>query len=147
MMTSPRPGFDQWVTLKGQGEAIDPQFNINGEQKIVSGYVTDILTEYALAFINKAKEKPFMLYLSHKALHPNHHQRDDGSVDPLAESGFIAAERHTGMYANKSFNRRPNNRHTTTQQTCVDEKNCDLAAFLDLKQRQQIKLFRKDRRC
>lgn len=105
---SPRPGFDQWISLKGQGEAIDPQFNINGEQKIITGYVTDILTEYSLAFINKAREKPFLLYMSHKALHPNVHQRDDGSVDPLAESGFIAAERHTGMYANKSFNRRPN---------------------------------------
>jgi hypothetical protein len=54
---SPRPGFDQWVSLKGQGEAIDPQFNINGEQKMISGYVTDILTEYALAFINKEREK------------------------------------------------------------------------------------------
>jgi N-acetylglucosamine-6-sulfatase len=40
---SPRPGFDFWVSLKGQGEAIDPLLNIDGKQGQINGYVTDIL--------------------------------------------------------------------------------------------------------
>ncbi len=105
---SPRPGFDQWVALKGQGEAINPGLNINGEQKIIDGYVTDILTDYALSFIQKNRSKPFLLYLSHKALHPNAFQADDGSVIDL-EGGFVAADRHKGMYDSAFFQRRPNN--------------------------------------
>ena len=27
---SPRPGFSHWVAMRGQGEALDPQFNVNG---------------------------------------------------------------------------------------------------------------------
>ncbi|NJN42696.1 MAG: sulfatase-like hydrolase/transferase [Flammeovirgaceae bacterium] len=105
---TPRPGFDQWVALKGQGEAIDPNLNINGERKTINGYVTDILTAYSLNFINKERTSPFLLYLSHKALHPNTQQRDDGSTAELELSGFIPAERHKGMYADAFFSRRPN---------------------------------------
>lgn len=105
---SMRPGFDTWVSLKGQGEAIDPGLNINGERKTVKGYVTDILIDYSLAFINKERSVPFLLYLSHKALHPNLIQRDDGSSVDIGEGGFIAADRHKGMYANNLFNRRAN---------------------------------------
>ena len=106
---SPRPGFDQWVALKGQGEAINPGLNINGERQVVEGYVTDILTDYSLRFIRKQREKPFLLYLSHKALHPNLIQRDDGSAVNIGEGGFIAADRHKGMYDTTIFARRPNN--------------------------------------
>jgi len=103
-----RPGFDEWIALKGQGEAIDPSLNINGERKVVKGYVTDIFTDYSIQFITKKRSAPFLLYLSHKALHPNYLQRDDGSVVAIDGGGFIAAERHKGMYANDIFQRRPN---------------------------------------
>ena len=29
---SPRPGFTHWVAMPGQGEAIDPQLNVDGQQ-------------------------------------------------------------------------------------------------------------------
>jgi len=104
-----RPGFDEWVALKGQGEAINPVLNINGNEQIVEGYVTDILTDRSVRFINKKRSAPFLLYLSHKALHPNIMQKDDGTAIAIGGGGFIAAERHKGMYGNETFARKPNN--------------------------------------
>lgn len=105
---SKRPGFDYWVSLKGQGEAIDPTLNINGKQQTVIGYVTDILIDHSLRFINQERDQPFLLYLAHKALHPNLMQSDDGKVVSIGEGGFIPAGRHLGMYDTAVFNRRPN---------------------------------------
>lgn len=106
---SPRPGWNHWVSLKGQGEAINPNFNINGERKQIQGYVTDILTDQAIEFIKKPRDKPFLLYIAHKALHPNDHQRDDGSRSSIGKGGFIPADRHKGMYDTMFYKRRPNN--------------------------------------
>lgn len=105
---TPRPGFDYWASLRGQGEAIDPGLNINGKQQTIQGYVTDILIDQSLQFINQKREQPFLLYLAHKALHPNVVQRDDGSTSNIAQGGFVAADRHKGMYDSVLFNRRPN---------------------------------------
>ncbi len=66
---TPRPGMDHWLGFKGQGVYNDPVLNIDGERKKVPGYITDILNSNAVAFINKPHDKPFMLYLSHKAVH------------------------------------------------------------------------------
>jgi len=106
---TPRPGFDFWAGLKGQGEAIDPMFNENGTELTKNGYVTDILTDYSLQFINAhASVEPFMLYVSHKGLHPNMHQDATGSISKIGEGGFIPAERHKGLYDDQVFDRRPN---------------------------------------
>jgi N-acetylglucosamine-6-sulfatase len=103
-----RPGFDFWVCLKGQGKVQDPLLNVNGQEKQVTGYVTDILTDFSLEFINKDRTKPFLLYLSQKALHPNLHQRADGRVVDIGDGGFEPASRHKGMYSDAVFKRRPN---------------------------------------
>ena len=105
---TPRPGFDRWVAMKGQGEAIDPQLNIDGERTTVEGYSTDILTDQAVRFITRPRTEPFLLYLAHKALHPNIRQRDDGSVEVIGQGGFVPADRHRGMYADAVIPRRPN---------------------------------------
>lgn len=105
---SRRPGFDHWVALKGQGEAVNPHLNIDGERKTVEGYVTDIFTDMSLKFIQKKRSSPFLLYLSHKSLHPNIQQHSDGSTSSIGEGGFISADRHKGMYAGDVFSRRPN---------------------------------------
>jgi N-acetylglucosamine-6-sulfatase len=108
---SPRPGFDRWVSFRGQGECIDPDLNIDGSIAASSGYVTDILTGHAVDFINQEGAQPFCLYVAHKAIHPNVQQRDDGSIDPsqsnVAEN-FIPAERHKGLYAGETPPRRGN---------------------------------------
>ena len=56
---SRRPGFDDWVSMKGQGEANDPELNDNGQRAPVKGYVTDIFTDRALAFVERPRQKPF----------------------------------------------------------------------------------------
>ncbi len=105
---SPRPGFDHWVAMQGQGEAIDPKLNINGKREVVKGYVTDVLTDQAIAFLKQKRTGPFLVYLSHKALHPNIQQRNDGTTANIGEGGFVAADRHKGTYASKDFKHRPN---------------------------------------
>lgn len=107
---SPRPGFDRWVGMRGQGEALDPVLNIDGMRTPTTGYVTDLLTGFSIDFIEQERTVPFVLYLSHKALHPNIFQGDDGSARALEgqPSGFVAAERHRGRYADAVVPRRPN---------------------------------------
>jgi N-acetylglucosamine-6-sulfatase len=107
---TPRPGFDTWAVMKGQGEASNPEFNLNGERKQLNGSVTDILTGMATDFIKKPRTEPFLLYVSHKGLHPKITQLDDGSSvsSPSGIPGFIAAERHDGMYADSVQPRREN---------------------------------------
>ena len=105
-----RPGWSHWVAMKGQGEAIDPQLNVDGERTVVKGYVTDVLTDYTLRFIERAEDRPFMIFLAHKALHPNVMQQNDGSVVQLQgqRAGFVPADRHRGRYASAVVPRRAN---------------------------------------
>ena len=107
---SPRPGFTEWVAMRGQGEALDPQFNVNGTRVRETGYVTDLLTEHAIRFITGSPDSPFLVFLAHKALHPNIVQRDDGSTGavPGQGEGFIPAPRHQGRYARTPVPRRAN---------------------------------------
>jgi N-acetylglucosamine-6-sulfatase len=107
---SPRPGFTHWVAMPGQGESIDPHLNVDGERLQAKGYVTDVLTDYAERFIERAGAQPFLVYLAHKAIHPNVTQQDDGRLVPVPgqPGGFVAADRHRGRYAGRSMPRRPN---------------------------------------
>ncbi len=107
---SPRPGFDHWVAMPGQGEAIDPSLNVDGERVHAKGYTTDLLTDYVERFMDRPSDRPFLVYLAHKALHPNVVQRDDGSLGSVANQpgGFVAAERHRGRYVGRTMPRRAN---------------------------------------
>jgi len=67
---STRPGFDYWVTHKGQGKYYDTTFNVNGERKTVAGYYSDRITDMALDWLaQREPDKPFALILGHKAPH------------------------------------------------------------------------------
>jgi N-acetylglucosamine-6-sulfatase len=66
---APRPGFDYWLSFRGQGAYQDPLLNENGRAVQRSGYVTDLLTEYAVNWLQQRGTKPFLLILSHKAPH------------------------------------------------------------------------------
>jgi N-acetylglucosamine-6-sulfatase len=107
---SPRPGFTRWVAMQGQGEALDPQLNVDGKRIRFTGYTTDLLTDHVEQFMREASDQPFLVYLAHKAIHPNIVQRDDGSVAPVPgqPGGFVAAERHRGRYVSQSMPRRAN---------------------------------------
>ena len=65
----PRPGFNHWVGFKGQGEYIDPVLNIDGVKHKTPGYITDLLTNYAVDWLKRERKGPFCLYLCHKAVH------------------------------------------------------------------------------
>jgi arylsulfatase A-like enzyme len=75
-------GVDSFVTfdyLGGQGAYFDTPYIINGTKLKVGetplpgadvvGYITDDLTNFAVSYIEENKDKPFALYLSHKAVH------------------------------------------------------------------------------
>jgi N-acetylglucosamine-6-sulfatase len=103
---TPRPGWDYWVAMPGQGHATDPELFEGGALHKVPGYTTDILTDRAVSFIQRERGSPFLLYLAHKAVHPDVVQRDDGSLDPESDRGYIPARRHEGRYRDRMFTRR-----------------------------------------
>ena len=105
---TPRPGFDHWVAIPGQGRSTDPELYEDGGIGVVEGYLTDVLTDRAVAFIERERSAPFFLYLGHKAIHPDVAQLDDGSADPSSSLGYVAAPRHRGRYAAKELFLRPN---------------------------------------
>ena len=74
MHNRPRPGFNKWMVFWGQGKYFnDALLTESGENFYIpeGKYLTDQLNELAVEFIDQASkdDKPFMLYLSHKALH------------------------------------------------------------------------------
>jgi N-acetylglucosamine-6-sulfatase len=89
---SPRPGFDRWVSFKGQGVYENPPINIDGQPTQTQGYMTDILTSHAVDFIQQKRSAPFCLYLGHKAIH----------------GPFSPPPRHRDLFAGLSVPRKPN---------------------------------------
>jgi arylsulfatase A-like enzyme len=103
---TPRPGWDYWAAMPGQGHATDPELFEDGALHKVTGYTTDLLTDRAVGFIQREHAKPFLVYLAHKAVHPDVVQRNDGSLDPDSDRGYIPSSRDEGRYAGKMFPRR-----------------------------------------
>jgi N-acetylglucosamine-6-sulfatase len=87
----PRPGFDYWLSFVGQGEYVDPRLNENGNNFTATGYMTDLLTDYAVKWLERPRGKPFCLYLAHKAVH----------------GPFTPADRHKGVYAQEKMAKPP----------------------------------------
>jgi len=90
-----------------QGKILDPELYEDGRLQKVPGYVTDLLTDRALGFIRRQRnsQRPYFLYLAHKAVHPDAIQHNDGSFDLAYGTHYIAAERHRGRYRNEIFPR------------------------------------------
>jgi N-acetylglucosamine-6-sulfatase len=106
---SPRPGYDRWVSFKGHGSLFDPELNEDGVDRQATGYVTDLLNERAVAFVGARRDRPWSLFLAHKAVHPDAYQASDGTLDlTKAGSGYKPALRHLDLYRGCEFPRRPN---------------------------------------
>lgn len=103
-----RPGFDYWVSMKGQGTSFDPTLNINGKAVKLSGHTTDVLNQKAVEFLRQDRQKPFCLYIAHKALHPELTQFDDGSITDPKAAKFLPAKRHRTLYSHSPVPRRLN---------------------------------------
>lgn len=108
---SPQPGFDHWESFEGQGTYYNVKMNVNGREVVYpeQAYVTDLLTDHALEFIAENREKPFFVYLSHKAVH-----------DP-----FAASDEHEGIYADKRIPKPANFDTPTYGLHAVPSKNAD----------------------
>jgi N-acetylglucosamine-6-sulfatase len=88
-------GFDHWVSFRGQGvywpfdeglkvkgryvpQANRTGFNVNGKKVPQEGYITDLLTDFSMEWLDGRGDEPWFLYVSHKAVHadflpPNRH--------------------------------------------------------------------------
>ena len=67
---SPRPGFDWFVSHKGQGKYFDTEWNVNGQRRETpAGYYTTVVTDYCLDWLGQQQDKPWALCLGHKAPH------------------------------------------------------------------------------
>lgn len=65
-------GFDYWNILPGQGDYYNPDFIEMGKRERVEGYVTDLITDKSISWIEGLKkEEPFCLLMHHKAPHRN----------------------------------------------------------------------------
>lgn len=106
----PRPGYDRWVSFPGHGSIVDPVLNIDGFEQKYPGYITDYLNTHAVEFLRKERDKPFSLFLAHKAVHPDAHQAADGTIDfsKGGGRGYRPAPRHNDLYMGAHFPRRPN---------------------------------------
>ncbi len=102
---SPRPGWDYWLGMPGQGQLFDPELNEDGERKVFDGYITDIFAEKAVEFIERERDAPFLIYLPHKAIHPDLTVRAPDGGSSLVSGGFLAAPRHEGRYADAEIPR------------------------------------------
>ncbi len=104
---TPRPGFSRWFCLQGQGSSFDSVVNSDGKELQTHGYVTDVLNDASVKFVRTKREKPFLLYLSHKAIHPEVYQGPDGKLSDPTLSNFIPADRHKKLYEGVEIERRP----------------------------------------
>ena len=83
-------GFDQFKILPGQGFYYNPDFITKNEGRIrVEGYVTDIITDMTLEWLQKERNPtdPFLLFYLHKAPHRE----------------WLPAERHLEEFTQRSF--------------------------------------------
>ena len=126
---SPRPGFDRWVSFKGQGSYLNPEINEDGKDVNGRGYITDLLNGYAVEFIRRRHDKPFLVYLAHKAIHPEVMQHGDGSVNLADAERFIPAERHSKLFVGKKIPRRPSAMRPPIGKPALQRKIDDLPAL------------------
>ena len=91
---APRPGWSTWMAFRGQGRyeypggpktpPLDRGIDVDGQFTEINGYITDVLTERAVAWIRAYDARdPFLMVVSHKACH----------------APFQPAARHRSLYA------------------------------------------------
>ena len=88
-------GFDYWEILPGQGNYYNPDFVTKKGIKRDSGYVTDLITEKSILWLNsRNKNQPFCLLIHQKAPHRNWISKIEdihayeGKVFPLPENFY-----------------------------------------------------------
>ena len=89
-------GFDEFKILPGQGDYYNPKFLTQKGDTTITGYVTDIITDLTLDWMEKRRDstKPFLLMYLHKAPHRSwlpaerHYKEFTKNTYPLPETLF-----------------------------------------------------------
>ena len=97
----PRPGFNWFVTHKGQGKYFDTEFNLNGTRReVVKGYYTHVVTGLAEDWLRRPRDgKPWLLMIGHKAPHsfyfpePKYEQAFARVPVPYPETAFMLEDK------------------------------------------------------
>lgn len=97
----PRPGFNWFVTHKGQGKYFDTEFNFHGtKREVVKGYYTTVVTDMAEEWIGRPRQgKPWCLMIGHKAPHsfyfpePKYEQAMAGAQVTYPETAFMLEDK------------------------------------------------------
>jgi arylsulfatase A-like enzyme len=104
----PRPGYDHWVSYDGHGRLMNPLLNHDGKYVQHTGYITDVMNDLAIGFIDRKHDQPWSLFFAHKAVHPDAEQGADGKLRIDAQGGYVVAERHRDLYRDAIFPKKPN---------------------------------------
>src|SRR5690606_17106254 len=82
-------GFDEFKILPGQGSYYNPDFITNKGDTTVTGYVTDIITDLTIDWLDNRRDTatPFLLMYLHKAPH----------------RAWLPAQRHLYEYTHKTY--------------------------------------------
>lgn len=82
-------GFDEFKILPGQGDYYNPEFITNKGDTTIQGYVTDIITDLTIDWMDHRRkdDQPFLLMYLHKAPHRE----------------WIPADRHYREFTQKTF--------------------------------------------
>ncbi len=75
-----RPGFDHHYTFTGHARYVDPNFIVDGKDTPTKGWIDDLSTDYAIAFLRQQRDagKPWSLAIGFKSPH--------GPFDPPARA-------------------------------------------------------------
>ncbi len=70
-LVSTPTGFDHYEIIPGQGDYYNPRFiTMDGKEHSEKGYLTNLITDKSIQWMEQRdKEKPFILFVHHKACH------------------------------------------------------------------------------
>lgn len=82
-------GFSYWHTIPGGGGTYrDPVFVTNGSRRKLTGYKTNLVTDGALEFLDKVRDKPFFLMMPFFAPHTPYDYQPEEFRRPYADTSF-----------------------------------------------------------
>ena len=65
----PLPGIDRWVSFVNQGWFVNPEMNVDGDRRKLTGANGDLLTDFAGEFIRANRQAPFAMVVAYKEAH------------------------------------------------------------------------------
>ena len=114
-------GFDEFFGYFGaSGKYLDPLLSRNGAEKVHPGYLTDILTDEACAFLRrKHGDQPFFLHLAHMAAHLPQQAKPE---DLARVSSRLTGKRRTAAAIIRNLDDNIGRLMATLKETGLEEK-------------------------